>query len=263
MRVGDFGVEVLAVQGDDIRELDTGHVLARPGAVYALRLRNFGPLRCVAKVEIDGKAITAGGLVLSAYSAVTLERPVDEFETGRFTVVAEGDERVFGPDGGRDNGDLGLIEARFRRELPDSTRPRNVRPLPENPSLPFPSITPPGRPMAPPEWSPPGLRSEGPETTGFGDGVVRSPTTGFGIDAGLSRLSKSRRVPPSELVERAAGTGLTGRSNQQFEPVFVGTLEQEATVLQLRLVIGTDEAFSAPRPLRETDNAPARPAARP
>src|SRR5262245_8693990 len=57
MRVGDFGVEVLAVQGDDLRELDTGHVLARPGAVYALRLRNFGPLRCVANVEIDGKTV--------------------------------------------------------------------------------------------------------------------------------------------------------------------------------------------------------------
>jgi hypothetical protein len=250
MRVGDFGVEVLAVQGDDIRELDTGHVLARPGAVYALRLRNFGPLRCVARVEIDGKAITAGGLVLNAYSAVTLERPVDEFETGRFTVVAEGNERVFGPDGGRDNDDLGLIEARFRRELPDSTRPRTVRPLPETPSLPFPSITPPGRPMAPAEWSPPGWRSAAPEPP-------HTDVTGFG------RSSLTPRNRPSELVERAAGTGLTGRSNQQFDPVFVGTLEQETTVLQLRLVIGTDEAFSSPRPLRQTDNAPARPAARP
>ena len=253
MRVGDFGVEVLAVHGDDIRELDTGHVLARPGAVYTLRLRNFGPLRCVADVEIDGKAITAGGLVLNAYSVVTLERPVDESETGRFTVVAEGDERVFGPDGGRDNDDLGLIEARFRRELPDATRPRNVRPLPEMPGLPFPTITPPSRPMAPSEWSPPGWRSAAPEPP---------DVTGFGA---ISRFTRSlpSSPPPSELVERAAGTGLTGRSNQQFEPVFVGTLEAEATVLELRLVIGTDEAFSAPRPLRSTDNAPARPAARP
>jgi hypothetical protein len=254
MRVGDFGVEVLAVRDDDIRELDTGHVLARPGAVYALRLRNFGPLRCVANVEIDAKAVTAGGLVLDAYSAVTLERPVDEFENGRFTVVAEGNERVFGPDGGRDNDDLGLIEARFRRELPDSTRPQNVRPLPETPSLPFPSITPPSRPMAPSEWSPFGRRASPPDPRHTDvSAIARSYTTrGFPASA-----------PPSELVERAAGTGLTGRSNQRFESVFVGKLEQEATVLQLRLVIGTDEAFSEPRPLRQTDNAPARPAARP
>jgi len=253
MRVGDFGVEVLPVHGDDVRELDTGHVLARPGAVYALRLRNFGPLRCVANIEIDGKAITAGGLVLNAYSAVTLERPVDESEKGRFTVVAEGNERVFGPDGGRDNEDLGLIEARFRRELPDSTRPHNVRPLPETTRLPFPSITPPSRPMAPSEWSPFGRRSAGSEPPHTDvSAIARSYTRGMPAAA-----------PPSELVERAAGTGLTGHSNQQFEPVFVGTLEHEATVLQLRLVIGTDEAFSEPRPLRQTDNAPARPAARP
>ena len=254
MRVGDFGVEVLAVQGDDIRELDTGHVLARAGAVYALRLRNFGPLRCVADIEIDGKAVTAGGLVLNAYSAVTLERPVDESEKGRFTVVAEGNERVFGPDGGRDNQDLGLIEARFRRELPDSTRPHTVRPLRETPGVPFPSITPPGRPMAPPEWLPPGWSSEAGRITGSG-------VAGFGRSRFTREFPPS--APPSELVERAAGTGLTGRSNQQFEPVFVGKLEQEETVLQLRLVIGTDEAFSEPRPLRQTDNAPARPAARP
>ena len=49
-----------------------------------------------------------------------LERPIDEGETGCFTVAAEGDEKVFGPDGGRDNELLGLIEASFRRELPTS-----------------------------------------------------------------------------------------------------------------------------------------------
>jgi hypothetical protein len=105
-------------------------VIARPGAVYALRLRNHGPLRCVSNIRIDGKTVTSGGLVLDPYSVLTLERPVDETETGRFTVVAEGDERVFGPDGGRDNPDLGSIEAAFRRELPRDVRDRDpVRPL--------------------------------------------------------------------------------------------------------------------------------------
>ena len=74
MRSGDFGLEAVAVRGDDIRETETGHVLARPGAVYGIRLRNFGPLRCVANVQLDGKPVTAGGLVLEPYSVVTLER---------------------------------------------------------------------------------------------------------------------------------------------------------------------------------------------
>src|SRR5205085_555961 len=113
MRRGDFGVEVVPVQGDGVRELESGHVMARSGAVYALRLRNYGPLRCVSNVRIDGKPVTAGGLVVDAYSTVSLERPIDDTEMGRFTVVAEGDERVFGPDGGRDNPDLGSIDASF------------------------------------------------------------------------------------------------------------------------------------------------------
>ena len=64
--------------------------------------------------------------------------------------------------------------------------------------------------------------------------------------------------------ERAAGTGLTGHSDQRFVPIHLGPLESQATVIELRLVIGSEEALmdGAPRPLfgRET---PARPAARP
>ena len=266
MRVGDFGVDVVPMQQDDFRELESGHVLARPGTVYGLRLRNYGPLRCVADVRIDGKLVTAGGLVLNAYDAVTLERPIDPGEAGRFTVIAEGDERVFGPDGGRDNPDLGSIEARFRRELPPaarragdawplreappiypiSTQPRDVPLVP--PRVP----SPPGRPMMPPEWTPPGMLS--------------SPGRPF------AQASSVPVAPPQERdvvgdvfdrIERAAGTGLTGRSAQEFVPIAVGPLETEATVIRLRLVIGTDEAFAAPRPLPAGDSAPARPAPRP
>ena len=249
MRNGDFGVEVVAVQGDDVREVDSGHVLARPGAVYAVRLRNFGPLRCVVDVHIDGKRVTAGGLVLNPYSATTLERPVDASEHGRFTVVAEGDERVFGPDGGRDNAALGLIEGSFRRELPNPSV-RDVRPLSDTPTIPLSSAS---RPMAPPEWSPfqrIGKKKQGSPPDVSAIAPIASSTPGF--------------VPPSsDMIERAAGTGLTGHSDQRVEMVVVGKLESEATVLQLRLVIGSDEAFSAPRPLRPSESTPARPAARP
>ena len=121
MRVGDFAVEVVPRgHRGSVRETSSGHVLARPGQVYALRLRNFGPLRCVADVHIDGQLVTRGGLVIAAWSTEELERPISEEENGRFTVFAEGDERVFGPDGGRDNPNLGLIEVRFRRELPSA-----------------------------------------------------------------------------------------------------------------------------------------------
>jgi len=68
-----------------------------------------------------------------------------------------------------------------------------------------------------------------------------------------------------DQIERAAGTGLTGSSSQEFVPTHVGALETEATVIQLRIVIGTPDAFSAPRPLPDdaAQTAPPRPAARP
>jgi len=244
MRSGDFGLEAIPVRGNDLRETDTGHVLARPGAVYAIRLRNFGPLRCVANVQLDGKAITAGGLVLEPYSVVTLERPVDGNEHGRFTVIAEGNERVFGPDGGRDNPDLGLIEARFRRELPNTSRRDDPRPLPDFPSLPMPNRT-----MAPPGWTPPHWNS-----------ASRPDISAIAPGAGV-RQRPSHEV--SENIERAAGTGLTGHSNQEFTTAFVGTLESETTVLKLRVVIGTEDAFTAPQLVTHETEAPERPAARP
>src|SRR5689334_980837 len=147
MRVGDFSVEIIDAGGGTTRELESGHVIARPGQVYVLRLRNHGPLRAVADIAIDGHSVTGDGLVINAWSTVDLERPIHATERGRFTVIAEGDERVFGPDGGRDNPDLGVIEARFRRELPSQERryqelPAHTRPIVTLPSPPPPAPEP-------------------------------------------------------------------------------------------------------------------------
>ena len=269
MRVGDFGVEIVPVQGGEMRELESGHVLARPGVVYAIRLRNYGPLRAVAEVRIDGKSVTAAGIVLNPWSVAELQRPLDDAEHGRFTVVAEGDERVFGPDGGRENTELGLVEVRFRRELPrERTFASEARPLREAPILPLPFVTGPsevpddprippfpGRPMAPPGWTPPEWRALSRSTR---------PTV-----SAIASTSVPPRAPDAtrdvgDLVERAAGTGLTGHSSQTFVTTVVGPLEDEATIVRLRIVIGTEEAFAAPRPLHDdAHDAPARPAARP
>jgi hypothetical protein len=242
-----------------VRELESGHVLARPGQVYRLRLRNFGPLYCVVDVDLDGHRVTAGGLVLEPWGTTELERPVDATEDGRFTVVAEGNESAFGPDGGRDNPALGLIEARFRRELPGG-RPVDVRPIVGSPAAPLPPRPvpgvppvpplPPRFPAAPPEWVPP-------------------------LNRGMTASAYRTVVPPvapaapaigetAGAIERAAGTGLTGHSDQRFVPFHLGPLEAEATVVQLRIVIGTEAALAeeAPRPLVDR-HAPARPAARP
>jgi hypothetical protein len=65
-------------------------------------------------------------------------------------------------------------------------------------------------------------------------------------------------------MERAAGTGLTGHSTQEFMPFHLGPLENEATTIRLRIVIGTEAAIAeqSARPLPGV-REPARPAARP
>lgn len=228
MRSGDFAVEVIPSRSQ-VRELESGHILARPGTVYSIRLRNFGPLRALIHLEIDGKPVTQGGLVIDPFSVTDLERPLNEGVTGRFTVAAEGDEAAFGPDGGRDNEKLGLIEARFRRELPPSRE-----------DAPFELVRSRMHPLPSPSY-----RSRGP------------------IEALLWPPSVREEIAFSPEIERAAGTGLTGHSDQTFAPITLGPLEPEATVIQLRLVIATEQAI-AEQPVSPVErHAPARPAALP
>ena len=277
MRVGDFSVDVVAADGG-AREVESGHVLARPGQVYTLRLRNHGPLRAVADISIDGQGITGGGLVLDPWSIVDLERPIHESERGRFTVIAEGNEQVFGPDGGRDNSNLGLIEARFRRELPPGQF-EMMRRGSGAPDLPRPIVT---RPLAPPPepgkpWRPGEPRfgspnwNAGPTRRGGLSDRDTPPLGGTGF-LGSPFADDEPEVAGGEpafstfdrdAIERAAGTGLTGSSNQEFVPVHVGQLEFEATIIRMRLVIASEEVLAAPRPLPKSDVVPARPAARP
>ncbi|MGE5100557.1 MAG: hypothetical protein ACM3SX_11275 [Deltaproteobacteria bacterium] len=242
MRVGDFAVDVVAHGGGRLDERESGHVLARPGQVYRLRLRNFGPLYCVVQLDVDGRCVTAGGLVLEPWGTTELERPINAGEDGRFTVVAEGNESVFGPDGGRDNPALGLIEARFRRELPRTARHHDA------PVLSFPD-----RPLPPSGRDVPRPPSRYPYSPPI-------PSAYRTLDA----PSPSYNEHVDDAIERAAGTGLTGHSDQQFVPISLGPLESEATVIRLRLVIGTEAALAdidAPATVERI--APPRPAPRP
>lgn len=268
MRIGDFAVEVVSRgQGVGVRETTGGHVFARPGQVYALRIRNFGPLRCVADVNIDGRCVTAGGLVIEAGCTEELERPITSEEDGRFTVVAEGDERVFGPDGGRDNPDLGLIEVRFRRELPGG--PERARPLPSIsmdtiggptlPVLPSPSRL---RPDVFPSWNVSSAVNP-PMPNGAGANRLARRERPIGLIARHDATLPDFDEQTLDDVERAAGTGLTGHSTQRFRPTKLGPLEQEATVIQLRLVIASADVIASAAAPGELLSAPARPAARP
>ena len=64
-------------------------------------------------------------------------------------------------------------------------------------------------------------------------------------------------------IERAAGTGLTGHSDQRFAVMHLGPLEPEATVIELRLVVGTESGLAGDTPRAFRPATPARPEPRP
>ncbi len=257
MRVGDVSVRLVPVGGGEMIEGEDGRVLARPRQVYAVHLANHSDRRAVAKVSVDGLPMTEGGLVLAPGAATTLERPVKDGEHGRFTVFPEGTEEVFGDDGGRGNPDLGLVEVEYRRELEPPPVPVAIPQMPAAPRVrefdfpPAPAPRPaPGAPPAAPSPAPrvPQIWS----SAGAPAPPVQAPP------------APGAAIRESD-VDSAAGTGLTGRSEQHFRTVPVGALEETATRVALRIVIGRPEAFGRPRPLPGGAERPVppRPAPRP
>jgi hypothetical protein len=254
MRVGDVSVRLVPVGGGEMIEGEDGRVLARPRQVYAIHLTNHSERRAVAKVSLDGLPVTEGGLVLSPGEARTLERPVTDGEHGRFTVFPEGTEEVFGDDGGRGNPDLGLVDVEFRREL---ERPPVLQGIAAEPPAPGPGFDFPPLPPPPP-GTPPGAPAR-PSSV---------PQIWSSASAPAAPMQAPAPAPAAILRESdvgsAAGTGLTGRSEQSFRTVPVGALEETATRVALRIVIGAPEAFGRARPLPGAERpVPPRPAPRP
>jgi hypothetical protein len=235
MRLRDLTVRLISPQGR-MAEQDDGRVFARPGMTYRIRLKNHDRNhRMLLGIDIDGRRVTEGGLVLNPSTTIELERPL--YDSGLFTVFAEGNEEVFGEDGGRGNPELGLIEVTARREV------RAWRPAP--PSVQYDSFMShmsPDRPPYPLE----------------GDAV-------FCESADLDYGSAEHNESVFPVRETAAGTGLTGQSSQRFVDVEVGALEDHATVIRLRLVIAPATGLDRPRPLSGSAETaiPPRPIARP
>jgi hypothetical protein len=167
-------------------------------------------------------------------------------------VFAEGTEEVFGDDGGRGNPDLGLVEVEYRRELASPPPPVYI-PRAAPPAMPGREFDFPAAPLP----SPPPAAPARPSTVPRIWSSAQAPAT-----------TSAAPPPPAAVresdVDSAAGTGLTGRSEQSFRTVAVGPLEETATRVALRIVIGRQEAFGRARPLPGAERpVPPRPTPRP
>lgn len=260
MRSGHLEVQLVPETGH-MAETPTGHVVALAGQVYKIKITNHGPRRSLVQVKLDGRLVTEQGLVLNAWQTIFLERPIHATERGRFTVFAEGQTEVFGEDGGRDNPDLGVIEVTHQLEqVPVATlEPYWVRPCwPYRRTYPtFPS---------PWDYYGPyngGVLYDSQEIIGNNKGFAGSVLRASQDQAQVSWTNTSTLNAPQNVAEaKAAGTGLTGRSDQNFTPTTIGALESAVTTILLRLILEASSDWSRPRPLPGSSLSPARPPAR-
>jgi hypothetical protein len=282
MRSGNISVVIVALDGGHVVEQADGTVLARPGQVYGVRLTNHRSERAVVHIAIDGSDMTEGGLVLSGNATSTLERPVKAGENGRFTVFSEGNERVFGPDGGRSNPDLGLILVRAQWEKkPDP--PTKVHHHHYHHHHDYQWYGPYRHPFSP--WVIYGTNATSSDasdsllrssvrgtsasvTRGVSNSAAGAPnvsyTTTENASIGGASIGGEATFSPDSAsistnyvhvdsasfapaVERAAGTGLTGESKQTFQYVVMGAMEPGETVVTLRLVVGNQQIIDADR----------------
>jgi hypothetical protein len=218
MYFNKFSVRV--VGGD---EVSSGYVEMVHGQVYKLCLRNNRRVRCDAKVEIDGKDV--GTWRIPAREAVTLERPAHD--TGQFTFYEIGTPEARKAHLNVFSDDLGLVRVTFSPE-----KVRRVNQLTSIYEV---------HAYNTPQWSNTGAQFYGAEmgmSAEFGGEPIVACAGGGGTQSRAKSLN-------------AGGTGLSGKSNQQFGTVgpIKYDMEQQTTI-NLRLVAIKDE----PRPLTAHSN---------
>lgn len=72
MYSNNFAAAII-VNGSVLRELE-GNVYLPFGSEYSIRLKNVNSSRCKVRVEIDGRPVTDGGIVIDSFSSIDLER---------------------------------------------------------------------------------------------------------------------------------------------------------------------------------------------
>ena len=216
------------------REEPGGYVDMQHNQPYTLVLRNTRNEHCDARVEIEGRHV--GTWRIEASSNIRLERP--EHDTGKFTFYKVDSPEAAKAQLERDNPNLGLVRVVFTPE-------RKYQPI-------YPSSfwwgdwkwvpSPPYQPYTPLPCNP-----YGPYTNTGRTGHASSMDAGTG---GTTSTCSSLTTSSVTSHRKAGGTGLSGRSNQQFGQAWGISYDYaQQTTIHLRLVC---DEYEGPRPLTST-----------
>ena len=189
-----------------------GYVYLSHGDVYQIKVRNGSPENCAVSIEVDGKNV--GVWRLDARHSGIIERSVDD--EGRFTFYElSSDEAVKSDLISVAKNELGLVRVTF---IPEKA-------VAEHPGMPVIDVY-------------------------SGSSVGGSKGCGS-IEKQISYSRGGARGQSVDLGSRsrsAGGTGLSGRSSQQFDRAEQMDLDYDrVTVINLRLVAKPNDE---PRPLR-------------
>lgn len=204
MKSGNYEANVI-VNCNALLERADGVVEVPFGAEYGVRLINRGLSRAVAVIYIDGINVSGDGFVVNAGEQWIVERPTDK--AVKFCVASSNSHAAaeHGKAGKDIDGTKGLVRVEWRAELTPPPRPRPV-------------------------------------TYRGGDFLLSSVSKG--LEQPTSRRMdwgtlERRVVLDSQPISNTLETAVTvegSQSRQSFYEVQTGPLEQNATVIQMKLM---------------------------
>lgn len=214
------------------REEPGGYVDMQHNQSYTLVLRNTRNERCDARVEIEGRHV--GTWRIEANSNIRLERP--EHDTGKFTFYKVGTPEAGSAQLERNDPNLGLVRVVFTPER----KYQPVRPLPSTYWWrTWEPVDPPYQPLTPYPYTPWQISYTHTDSGDSGGGGMTN-----------NAVSTTTTYTTPSRGRTAGGTGLSGRSGQQFGQAWgINYDYTQQTTIHLRL---TCDEYEGPRPLTST-----------
>ena len=212
--------------GEPVKELANGTVRLAFEQEYAIRLRNKNNRRAVAKIYIDGEAVSGGGYVIEANNSVDIKRHYDHDRAFKFVSLDSAEAVDFGKNGPNPDKIKGIIEVQFHLE-------KELQPLRCHYQLPLPPLR---FHQPPPQlwYGSYGEGSCGQDRYTYADSVAPQSSGPpvircTGMNAGMSAGSLASSAPPQD------GCTVEGYSTGQH---FYSThLEYEETYTSLKIFL--------------------------
>jgi hypothetical protein len=185
-------------------------------------------------VEIDGKSVTDGGMILDANREFNLERAIaGDLKNGRKFKFIEKTEEISEFRGDRVDDGLIRITYQFERQF-------YVNPAPYVPYVP---------PSWPNHWTYTKTDAYGHQTGNFG--VTRGSSSGGGGTMSSCCFTSNDSAPKNEFYGSASGITVEGsKSNQSFSYGSIGSLETETYSMVFQLIPGTYQPVTVDRKIQ-------------